>query len=362
MAKLLLIEDEKILRENTYELLEAYGYDCITAKNGTEGLEKALTEKPDLIICDIMLPTLNGFEIKAALNEKEALAHTPFIFLSAKVGRSDLRQGMDLGAADYITKPFKIAELVNSIKSRLEHVKNIQTAVQDRVLESINDFIHLAKHECNTPLHSIINLSTILADNHTNQLAFFEHGLNAINTSGKRLYKILNNLIDLVRLRHYNAPIDDENNAIDLLSIIVPTLAERATYYNYIGEVKTNFDCQHTIKMLQEDLDIILFEVIDNMFKFSSENNVSLHLDTKFKDNGKWMVLTVSNTISAPTNFTVSDIGPFKQYNRKQNEQQGSGLGLYLIQLIVDKYLGTIKIEESCPLVFCITLSFPITE
>ena len=360
MVKLLLIEDEKILRENTCELLEVYGFNCLTAKQGREGLDMALTEKPDLIICDIMLPYLNGYQIKAKLNELYELAQIPFIFLSAKVERSDLRHGMELGADDYITKPFKIIELVNSIKSRLVQSKNIQSVVESKVIESLNDFIHVAKHECNTPLHGIINLSGLLMGDYPAQPAFLDAAVKAINTSGKRLYKTLNNLIDLVRLRHYTLSINESYLGTDIKSIIERTVTERASCYNYTGNINTHFNCHDSIEMQEEDLEIIVYEVIDNMFKFSSSNNVEIIINKKVEGNKKWMLIIVSNTLSAPMEFSTKDIGPFKQYNKVKNEKQGCGLGLYLIQLIIEKYQGYIDIKINNEQLFQISLTVPL--
>ena len=360
MVKLLLIEDEKILRENTCELLEVYGFNCLTAKQGREGLDMALTEKPDLIICDIMLPYLNGYQIKAKLNELYELAQIPFIFLSAKVERTDLRQGMELGADDYITKPFKIIELVNSIKSRLVQSKNIQSVVESKVIESLNDFIHVAKHECNTPLNGIINLSGLLMGNYSAQPAFLDAAVKAINTSGKRLYKTLNNLIDLVRLRHYSLSINESYLGTDIKSIVERIITERANCYNYTGGIDKHFDCPDLIEMQEEDLEIIVYEIIDNMFKFSSSNNVKIGLHKKEAGNKRSMIFTVSNSIFAPMIFSTKDIAPFKQYNKVKNEKQGCGLGLYLIQLIIEKYLGTIDIEITNEQLFQIILTVPL--
>jgi len=119
MKKILLIEDDVILRENTAELLELSDYNVITASNGKIGLEMARHGLPDIIVCDIMMPELDGYGVLQALAENENTKHIPFIFLSAKTERKDVRKGMDLGADDYITKPFEEQELISAIESRL---------------------------------------------------------------------------------------------------------------------------------------------------------------------------------------------------------------------------------------------------
>ena len=119
MKKVLLIEDDTTLRENTAELLELNGYNVLTASNGDMGVQVAQNEIPDIIVCDIMMPVLDGYEVLEHLSQKESTNHIPFIFLSAKTERQDVRRGMNLGADDYITKPFSEDELVSAIESRL---------------------------------------------------------------------------------------------------------------------------------------------------------------------------------------------------------------------------------------------------
>jgi len=119
MKTILLVEDDLALRENTAELLELSDYNVITAPNGQVGIDMAMQHKPDIIVCDIMMPELDGYGVLEVLANNESTKHIPFIFLSAKTERKDVRKGMDLGADDYITKPFEEEELISAIESRL---------------------------------------------------------------------------------------------------------------------------------------------------------------------------------------------------------------------------------------------------
>lgn len=119
MTKLLIIEDDIVLRDNTAELLELSGFTVVKAANGKEGLKLARTELPDIIVCDIMMPELDGYEVLHELSKNKKTKFIPFIFLSAKTEHQDVRKGMNMGADDYITKPFSEDELVSAIKSRL---------------------------------------------------------------------------------------------------------------------------------------------------------------------------------------------------------------------------------------------------
>ena len=119
MKTILIIEDDSVLRENTAELLELSNYKVITASNGKNGVELAKQELPDLIVCDIMMPELNGYDTLKVLSKNNKTKRIPFIFLSAKTEHKDVRKGMNMGADDYITKPFTEDELISAIESRL---------------------------------------------------------------------------------------------------------------------------------------------------------------------------------------------------------------------------------------------------
>jgi CheY-like chemotaxis protein len=123
MKRILIIEDNQDIRENIAELLELSGYLAMEASNGKEGLQKAITELPDLIICDIMMPVMDGYGVLSGLNNHPKAAIIPFIFLTAKAEKEDFRKGMGLGADDYITKPFEEKELLDAIELRLSRVE-----------------------------------------------------------------------------------------------------------------------------------------------------------------------------------------------------------------------------------------------
>jgi len=119
MKKILVIEDEPEMRRNITTLLRYHNYEPIAAENGRVGVEAARREKPDLILCDVMMPELNGFGVLQALQTDASLARVPFIFLTAKGEKDDLRSGMNLGADDYLTKPVANADLIRAIEARL---------------------------------------------------------------------------------------------------------------------------------------------------------------------------------------------------------------------------------------------------
>ena len=144
MKKILLIEDNKDMRENTAEILQLADYDVTTAKNGKEGVELAQKILPDLIICDIMMPVLDGYGVLHALSKSPATYGIPFIFLTAKAERNEMRKGMEMGADDYLTKPFDDIELLNAVEVRLKKMDALKKDFS-KDLEGVSDFLRSAK-------------------------------------------------------------------------------------------------------------------------------------------------------------------------------------------------------------------------
>ena len=192
MIKILIVEDNAEIRENTGEILELANYEVYTASNGKEGYEKAVLVSPDLIVCDIMMPVLDGYGLLHLINKNDQLKGIPFIFLTAKTERNDFRKGMEMGADDYITKPFNDIELLNAIESRLNKL-NFQKEKAQASL-SLSEFFDEVKHE-----NALENLaeSTQVNQYKKKQRIYAEgnhpHSLYYLNSGKIRTYKINDN-------------------------------------------------------------------------------------------------------------------------------------------------------------------------
>ncbi|MBN8784884.1 MAG: response regulator [Terrimonas ferruginea] len=145
MKSVLVIDDNQGIRENTAEIMELAGYKTFTAENGKKGVELAVREKPDVIICDIMMPELDGYGVLHLLRKNPDTSHIPFIFLTAKTERSDLRKGMEMGADDYVTKPFDEIELLNAVEIRLKKAEVLQQRYAASA-EGLNSFLDDARN------------------------------------------------------------------------------------------------------------------------------------------------------------------------------------------------------------------------
>ncbi len=140
----LIIEDSVDIRENTAELLELAGYNVFTANNGKDGLDRAKKDKPDLILCDIMMPELDGYGVLQAIENLPEMVGTPFVFLTAKADKGDFRKAMDLGADDYLTKPFGGEDLLKIVSARLRKNQLLREKYKNN-LEGLNGFLDSAK-------------------------------------------------------------------------------------------------------------------------------------------------------------------------------------------------------------------------
>ncbi|WP_417369225.1 response regulator [Gelidibacter japonicus] len=143
MKKVLIIEDNVDVRENTADILELAGYKVATAENGKIGLEKAIQLLPDVIVCDIMMPEMDGYEVLQDLNKNAKTASIPFVFLTAKTERTDMRKGMNLGADDYLTKPFSENELLEAIECRMKKHDFLKKEYS-KTIEGVSQFIEAA--------------------------------------------------------------------------------------------------------------------------------------------------------------------------------------------------------------------------
>lgn len=152
MVKVLVIEDEMEIRANLLELLALEGYDVMGADNGVTGLVGALEYKPDLILCDVMMPELDGYDVLAALRQEPNTALIPFIFLTALADKGDIRKGMELGSDDYLTKPFSCHEILSAVEARIKKqtVMVEQHGAQEAQLQELQQEVKLFRDALDT--------------------------------------------------------------------------------------------------------------------------------------------------------------------------------------------------------------------
>ncbi|MCW3111142.1 MAG: Hybrid sensor histidine kinase/response regulator [Segetibacter sp.] len=346
--KIQVIEDEVNIRENIQELLEAKGYLVRVSPNGKQGVLDAIDFKPHLVVCDVMMPKMDGYKVLEYIRKTSVIQNTPFIFLTARVDKNDVRQGMDLGADDYLTKPFTYKELLRAIESRLKRQQKI-IGEYAKVKHDLDTTVFATYyHEFNTPLHGILgglNLMLNARDSFTEQQV--QELLTSILKSGLRLNHSLANLMlfeEIRRAEVYPELLTMFTEGIAKINWVQKVKTELQTMskeiYNRAADVVIDLQVAE-VKVGGEYLQRIILELVDNALKFSKRGEKVYVTGTaageeyriEVKDSGRGFELT-----------SLGDIAPFKQFNRKRFEQQGLGIGLYLVKRLVDLNNGDLKI------------------
>jgi DNA-binding NarL/FixJ family response regulator len=218
MKKILVIEDEPEMRRNITALLRYYDYDPIPAENGRVGVEAARRQKPDLILCDVMMPELDGHGVLQALQADPALARIPFIFLTAKGEKDDLRHGMNLGADDYLTKPVANADLVRAIEARLRRTEQqmnrefkpdfssskplLKLGLTPRATEAL---LWLAQGKTNADIATILGITESTVKKHVQEM-FEKLGVETRGAATVRALEVLNSPASSPSTAHRTAP------------------------------------------------------------------------------------------------------------------------------------------------------------
>lgn len=346
MKRILVIEDERFVREQIVELLQLEGFETISAENGLTGIEKARMFYPNLIISDVMMPKMDGFEVLRTLRMYPETAEIPFIFLTARATHADMRKGMTIGADDYLTKPFTMDELLSAVKTRLQRHQDIWGRVQQ-----LRTNISLSlPHEFRTPLTNILGFSQLIVDfgGTFDQAQIKEIGSTLIQ-NGKRLQHLIENylLYGKIELASIDAASSDwppEKEIIyepGLLNTPIQELAERYNRFNDLSlHLSTN---KAHLRIGEEHFVKILTELTDNAFKFSKSGTpVSVSVENKGTD----LVMTVSDNGRGMDPKQVEAIGGYMQFGRSIYEQPGSGLGLIIAKKLTEIYSGRFELNS----------------
>ncbi len=349
MNKILVIEDEFLIRENLLERLGAEGFDTVGAENGLDGVKLALANRPDLIICDVMMPELDGYDVLRTLRQNPNTAAIPFIFLTAKADKAALRQGMELGADDYLTKPFTKTELLGAIATRLKKHAVVAQHFEEELVSFVQSITDALPEELLNPIYQIFSLTQKLVEEHDTIapqeiLAAAEH----INESTMYMHRLMENFIIYSKLKSLNL----NSQEVELLSdcrtsnpntVIVEVATQKATQYGREADLTLNI-ARAGVKIAEQDLRKIAEEIIDNAFKFSEEGTpVQIRATV---DNDLFQ-LTIANSGCAMTLEQIASIGACRQFEREFYEQQGLGLGLVIAKRLTELHDGQLTINTA---------------
>ncbi len=348
MNRILVIEDEESIRETITDILEAENYEVFSAENGSAGINLAKEILPDLILCDVMMPGLSGFDVLAHLRKEHLTESTPFVFLTARSEKESLREGMNLGADDYLTKPFTIEELLAAIEARLKHKEKTLLNTEKKLEELRLNISFAMPHELNTPIFSILGFAeSIRGDIDNLSKEEIREMVGYIHSSAKRLKSTIDKFLVYVHLRLLLSNKTETDKLKEASTFIEQEILETiamltAKDYNRQQDIAIFAESADT--MIRNDhFSEMIREIIDNALKFSSPStNVEITginkddiYEITIRDYGRGMNLE-----------QLSKIGAFMQFERKLYEQQGTGMGLYIAKTISEIYKGEIDIQS----------------
>lgn len=359
--KILVIEDSSDLRDDLIEMLTLDGYETTGAENGRVGVKAAQEIMPDLIVCDIMMPEMDGYDVLMTLRRDPETAGIPFIFLTARTEHIDRRQGMVLGADDYLTKPFDVEELLESIGAQLEKRAKFNAAAkarQDQLRESI---VTALPHELRTPLNTIIGFSEMLQSEaqylKPDQVASWA---GHVHTAAFRLYHLVENYLYYVRLQvavqQKTAP-EIHEKLDDFKTVIEQQAVSIAQKHKRPNDLVLALETSPAIDIDYKDAVKIAEEVIDNGFKFSKAGQP---VTITGKLDSECYVFSVTDKGRGMTDEQVENIGGFIQFERWLHEQQGMGLGLVVVQLLAKIYQADMNIQGKADEGTTVTLRFKV--
>lgn len=349
MKKILLIEDNRSIRESTLELLKTEGFDALGADNGKVGIQIAQTYLPDMILCDVIMPELDGYAVLAQLRQHPLTATIPFIFLTARSTKEDFRLGMELGADDYLTKPYTPTELLGAIVSRFE--KHTTLASQSRKqLDDLRSSIALSlPHELRTPLHGILGLADVLIEEYqTIERPEILEIATGIHEAAHRLYRLIQNFLLYAELELASRDPDYQDYLCAaethypkvLITNVATQIAKRR---DRASDLQLNL--QNTLILIADDkLKKIVEELIDNAFKFSKPGTP---VTVTAVANEHEFCIYICDRGRGMSVEQIAKLGAYMQFERKFYEQQGSGLGLVIAKRLTELHGGTLEIEST---------------
>lgn len=368
MKTILIIEDTDFISETIATTLRFEGYNTHVAEDGLAGLEAVTAHKPDLILCDVSMPRMDGFGVLAELRKNKERGTIPFIFLTAKAEKADMRRGMELGADDYLTKPFTASELIAAVTTQLDKQEKVAQHYEEKLEELRGNISYALPHEFRTALNGILGYSDIIIDiakltregepldsNELLEMAV------AIKESGRRLHKMTENFLvytqitsiagkpeAVAELKKYT--VDNTGEVIADTATIAARDAERE--HDLCLDV-----AEGRLKISSENLYKIMQELLANAFKFS-EKDTKVDIRSFIEDSV--YTIRISDQGRGMLANQIESIGAYNQFRRDVYEQQGVGLGLVISKMLTELHDGVFSIESEPGKHTIITVALPL--
>jgi signal transduction histidine kinase len=363
MTRILVVEDADVLRQDIVEMLHLEGFEVDEAENGAIAIQRLMANRPDMIISDIMMPVMDGIDLLKAVRSIAEMTPIPFIFLTARADRMDMRVAMELGADDFVTKPFHAAEVLAAVHTQFRKQHERHALLESRMETLRGNIIVALPHELRTPLNSILGFSELLmSDGRNISGARTVEMARHIHNAGQRLYALIDNYLLYAQLEliatdaRRTAELQREL-ALSAGSVVQNSALQVAQHYQRQDRLQLSIEEGVALAINELYLKKIVDELVDNAFKFSphdSEVRVCLTTDGT---HGKLKVSDQGVGLSAEQ---IEQIGAYMQFARRLREQQGTGLGLAIVSRLCDLHNGSMTIESEPDAWTLITVTLPL--
>lgn len=363
MTRILAIEDNDGVREELVDILRFEGYEVTPAENGREGLERLPKVKPDLIICDMMMPEMDGYETLRRVRSTPEYSTIPFVCLTARVERGDMRRAMEAGADDYVTKPFTAEELIAAVLACLGKRARAEQESEEKLSDLRKRLSTTLPHELRTPLSAILGFADVLLDPATaaDPKTVVECA-GHIERSARRLYRMTENFLlfaelELLEQTQYRriSWLREPSAAAGYIERSAHKVAAEANRESDLVVVVVSASVCVTDSYLGK----LVEELVDNAVKFSKPGT-PVRVESGIA--GDDLVLRVSDRGVGMTRQQVQSIQAYAQFDRMMHEQQGIGLGLSIARRIATLCEGTLVIDSEPGQGTTVTVRVPVAE
>jgi len=341
--KILVIDDEVHFLNSLADILTFKGYNVQKSLKGELGVKIAKEFLPDLILCDVSMSNMTGYEVLEELKKDKSTFNIPFIFLTGKAELQDIRKGMELGADDYLTKPFKTTDLLKAVDVRLKKHDLEKDYYENKLVDIKKVISKTLPHELRSPLNTILGFTQLIRSRYDD---FRKHEilgmLQNIEDAGRKLLRLITNY------NFYNRLVNDtdsifnsgKHDVIYSSMVLESTPAEIASHYNRVDDLNMEIN-NATLHITNECFQKLVEELTDNAFKFSEKNStVTIKTDIK----GKNYIIEFIDTGVEFTKEKFDKIGAFEQFERDTLEQQGAGMGLAIVSQIINLWQGKLEL------------------
>ncbi len=362
MARIIIIDDDPDILETVTRVLHADHHDVTVAANGAQGIQLIKSRPLDLILCDISMPIVDGYAVFQAIKNDVKTNAIPFIFITARGARSEQRKGMELGADDYLIKPFSAKELLSCVRTQIVKHHLIADRYESTLKMVRKNIIYALPHELRTPLSQIIGYAGLLELEPDPMLSVTakEYG-KLITKAGERLEHLIENYLVYAQIEIVASSIDEleklRNHIVkDAAPIIVKSVAERALHHKREKDIQSQIvSC--ALHISESDLSKIISELIDNAFKFSLPGSPVMVETTKTDSAYQ---ITICDKGRGMSEHQIALLDAYMQFDRAFYEQQGVGLGFIIAKRLTELHGGKIKLDSRTGMGTTVHITFPI--